>query len=106
MFDKPTEFIENGNILLDHTTLESYTDKINLYIDGEKGKNNNNPKISQTKLQSLYHDKSLQLPNYTPRISKNTIAQIGLENSTGYIDRTAQQYLARNEQHPTMDISD
>ena len=100
------EFIENGNILLDHTTLESYTDKINLYIDGEKGKNNNNPKISQTKLQSLYHDKSLQLPNYTPRISKNTIAQIGLENSTGYIDRTAQQYLARNEQHPTMDISD
>lgn len=102
------DFLQEGNTQISHTNLDSYTDRINFYIDGEKGKSLADYKAYQARIQKLYRDNSIKLPYYKPRITSNDIATIGMQSITGKIDRSAQIALNRSLNHSSqsMDISE
>ncbi len=97
--EMPTEeFLKQGNMKLYHTSLETYTDRINFFITGEKSKNVDN-NMYQPRLQALYKDPSLQLPYYKPRATPKDIAKLGELSNTGKVDRTAQMMITKQHSH-------
>lgn len=94
---------EKGNLSMSHTDLNTYADKIDFYIHGNKGKSMNVLKIYQERLKKLYNNPNLKLPYYTPKISSSDIATLGL-GETGKIDRTAQETI-NNLNEPSNNIT-
>lgn len=87
------EFKEEERCLtLTHTSLETYKERLNFFINGQKGKSLTNLKEYQQKLKDLYGDEQVSLPYYKP---KNIFdIEIIVDKANG-IDRTAQKELAK-----------
>ena len=87
------EFKEEERCLtLTHTSLDTYKERLNFFINGQKGKSLTNLKEYQQKLKDLYGDEQVSLPYYKP---KNIFdIEIIVDKANG-IDRTAQKELAK-----------
>ena len=73
-------------------SLETYKERLNFFINGQKGKSLTNLKEYQQKLKDLYGDEQVSLPYYKP---KNIFdIEIIVDKANG-IDRTAQKELAK-----------
>lgn len=97
----PKEFERPGTVTISHTTPQSYSDKINFYIHGQKTlSTQTNLKAYEPKIQCLYANPSLKLPYYKP-FTKEQIAKLGL-NKQGLVDKTAQKQL-ENTQDKSLD---
>lgn len=93
------EFTGDGTAKLSHTDPQTYSDRINFFVQGVKAASLvSNLKVYQSRLQTLYSDDSLLLPYYTPRptYTKSQIANIGI-NDKGIVDRTAQTTLEQQK---------
>jgi hypothetical protein len=87
------EFKEEERCLtLTHTSLDTYKERLDFFINGQKGKSLTNLKEYQQKLKDLYGDEQVSLPYYKP---KNIFdIEIIVDKANG-IDRTAQKELAK-----------
>lgn len=97
------EFTGDGTAKLSHTDPQTYSDRINFFVQGVKAASlASNLKSYQSRLQTLYSNDSLLLPYYTPRptYTKSQIANIGI-NDKGTIDRTAQTTLEQQKDSNT-----
>lgn len=83
---------QEGCQLLSHTSLESYEERLNFFINGSKGKSITNLKKSQEDMKNLYKNSEIKLPYYKPRTSLD-IALLGSEAIR--IDRTAQNAISK-----------
>lgn len=79
-----------SGILLSHTDLDSFRDKINFYLNGTKGQSLTNLKANLENLKKLYKNQNVSLPYYTPKISAQQIGELG-NAGTGRVDRSAQR---------------
>lgn len=86
-------FQETGTLMLSHTNLESYAERLNFFINGEKGKSLTALKEMQERMKQLYKNPEIKLPYYKQRNSLD-IALIGSEAIQ--IDRTAQNEIEKN----------
>lgn len=84
------DFLLQNGILLSHTDLEGFKDKINFYLNGTKGQSITSPGIYLERLKKLYRDPNIALPYYTPKISAKQIGELG-NAGTGRVDRSAQK---------------
>lgn len=83
---------QEGTLMLDHTSLENYTERLNFFIKGEKGKSLTGLKTSQERMRKLYKNSEIKLPYYRQRTSLD-IALLGSEAMQ--IDRTAQNEIEK-----------
>lgn len=91
------DFLEQNGILLSHTDLDGFIDKINFYLNGTKGQSITSPGVYLERLRKLYKNQDISLPYYTPRISAKQIGELG-NGGTGRVDRSAQRAVELNRE--------
>lgn len=84
------EFLSQNGVLVSHTNLDSFVDKVNFYLNGSKGQSITSPGIYLERLKRLYKNQNIALPYYTPPISAKQIGELG-NAGTGRVDRSAQR---------------
>ena len=84
---------ESRCLTLTHTSPETYQERLNFFINGDKGKSLTNLKEYQQKLKYLYSNEQIMLPYYKPKTSLD----IGnIVSKAKNIDRTAQQEITKD----------